>query len=384
VATVTALRLDHLRLSAVQAVAAAALRRTLLPVVPTGLNGVDVGTRYRTARRGDGVGGDWLDAIPLPGGRTAFTVGDVMGHGTPAAVLMSVLRSAIAALAPLHLDPAQLLRQLDALAMRFQADRPRQANWLATCLYAVYDPVTRTCEVATAGHPPPVLTGVDGRSSLLTLPSGTPIGVGAGRFRTARLLVPDGSQLILYTDGLIEVRGQDLEHGMTALCRRASATVRRPLDHVCQDLLDQVAASEHPDDVAILVARFRGVPADRVAAWTLTADPDLAGHAGWLTARVLQRWGLHRVADTVVALVDELVANVVRHGAGPVTLRLVHSDALLCEVSDTSAHLPTEQVDRGTGRPGRGLELLSRGTRSWGAYRTDAGKVVWFEYPLAA
>jgi len=378
VAAVTALRLENLRLAARQAVTSSALRHTLLPRIPAVLAGVDLGARYRAARPGDGVGGDWLEVVPLPGGRTALSVGDVMGHGLQAAVIMGVLRSAIRALAPLHLEPAQLLRQLDDLAVQHQADRPQQANWLATCLYAVYDPVTRQCEVASAGHLPPVLTGVDGTSMLVGVRPGTPLGVGAGRFRTSRLTIPDGSQLILYTDGLVEVRGEDIERGMAGLCLRASAGLRRPLDALCQELVDQVGRSDRPDDVALLVARFRGLPSDRVATWTLTADPQLAGHAGWLARRVLQRWELDGVADAVVPFVDELVAEVVDHGVGPVTLRLLHTGALLCEVSDASGYLPTERDDGAARGPGR----WDGGAARWGSYRTAVGKVVWWEYPL--
>jgi serine phosphatase RsbU (regulator of sigma subunit) len=280
VAAVTALRLENLRLSARHAETAAALRSDLLPVVPVTSTGVEVAARYRAAHRGDGVGGDWAEMIRLPGGRTAFTVGDVMGHGVPAAVVMSVLQSVIQALAPLHLDPAHLLRHLDDLALQHQAARPQQPNWFATCLYAVYDPVTRECEIAGAGHPAPMLTTEDGTSRPLDIAPGTPIGVGAGRFRTVRVVIPDGSQLIFYTDGLIEVRGQDIEQGMTALGRRASAALRRPLEWVCQELMDHVAPSAHPDDIALLVARFHRLPPDRMAVLTLTGDPGLGGYAG--------------------------------------------------------------------------------------------------------
>jgi serine phosphatase RsbU (regulator of sigma subunit) len=222
--------------------------------VPVSSTGVEVAARYRAARRGDGVGGDWLEVIPLPGGRTAFTVGDVMGHGIPAAVVMSMLRSAVQA--PLHLDPAHLLRHLDELALQHQAARPHQPNWLAACLYAVYDPVTRDCAIACAGHPAPMLTTEDGTSRPLGLAPGVPIGLGGGRFQTVRVPIPDGSQLTFYTDGLIEVRGQDIEEGMTALGSRTSAAPRRPLEWVCQELMDHVTPGEHPDDVALLVARF--------------------------------------------------------------------------------------------------------------------------------
>ena len=382
-ATVTALRLDNLRLAARQAATARVLAEALLPVVPRALTGVRVGVGYRAARREDRVGGDWLEAIGLPGGRTAFSVGDVMGHGTPAAVIMSMLRSAVQTMAPMHLDPAQLLRQLDDLAGQYQRARPDQPSWLATCLYAVYDPVTRECSIANAGHLPPVLTEPDGRSRLLDLEPGAPIGVGRVPFRTTRVVIPDGSQLTLYTDGLVEVRGQDIGEGMAALCRQVSAAARHPLERACRDLLDLAPVGERPDDVALLVARLHGLPRHEVAVWTLTADPDLAGHAGWLATRALERWGLRHLAPKVVPLLDELVANVVAHGAGPVTLRLLRGEDLLCEVSDTAGHLPTERAGSGGGHTGRGLRLLGSDTRRWGSYRTATGKVVWFECALA-
>jgi serine phosphatase RsbU (regulator of sigma subunit) len=383
VAVVIALRLDNLRLSARQAETAAALRSALLPVVPATLTGVEVGVRYRSARPDDGVGGDWLEAIRLPGGRTAFTVGDVMGHGIPAAMVMGVLLSAIQALAPMHLDPAQLLRQLDDLALQHQAALSGHPSWLATCLYAVYDPVTRECEIANAGHPAPMLTVTDGTSRPVGVPPGPPIGVGGGGFRTVRVAIPDGSQLTFYTDGLIEVCGQDIELGMTALGRRTSRGLVDPLERVCQDLLDQAVVTERVDDVALLVARFHGLPADQVAGWTFSADPELDGHAGRLTGRVLRRWRLGRLESIVVPLIDELVSHAVRHNAGSIALRLLFADTLLCEVSNTTGHLPVEQLELVMDRCGRGLRRLSARTRSWDTYRTATGQVFWFEYPLS-
>jgi hypothetical protein len=256
------LRLDALRRAARPTGTAGFPRPGPRPTASRSFVGLDVAFQQRSSGRADVVGGDWADAISLAGGRTAFTVGDVMGRGQVAAGPMRLLRSAIQALAPLQLDPGQLLARLDDLAQQYQAAHPEQVNWLATCVYAAYDPVTGECSIASAGHPPPVRTGPDGESVLLDVPPGAPLGVGGADFPTVRTVIPDGGRLTLYTDGLIEVRGQDIEEGMAAICRLTASQVGSTPEQACHELIDQVSPGPDSDDVAVMVTLFHG-PAAR-------------------------------------------------------------------------------------------------------------------------
>ncbi|MET2717787.1 SpoIIE family protein phosphatase [Streptomyces harbinensis] len=373
--------LDNARMYTHQENVADTLQDSMLPRSAPRTAGCDTATRYLPGTSLGRVGGDWFDTIRLPGCRTALVVGDVMGHGLNSAAMMGQLRTAVQTMAALDTEPAQLLRSLDDLAQRLGD------HYLATCLYAVYDPVRGELRIANAGHIPPVLVrAADGRSELLDLPSGAPIGVGRVAFTSVTVPVSPGDRLVMCTDGLIEVRGQDIGTGLAALCESA-AHPAASMDDACDSIIRTLAAAGTPgdrrDDVALLMARLSGIAPEDAAQWRLAAAPEEAGRARRLVREQLRRWGLAAVADTAVLLVSELVTNAVRHArTGSVELRLVRSDALLCEVADDGHDLPVLLDARETDEAGRGLTVVSRLASGWGSSRTDRGKAVWCELPL--
>src|SRR4051794_27845446 len=406
----TAVCVDNGRLYRRESRAAAELQKTMLPDAPPVVAGAQICYRYVPANEAVRVGGDWFDAIPLPGGRLALVVGDVMGHGLTSAAIMGQFRTAVRTLAAQDLPPGQLLRQLDDLARRLGDD------YIATCIYVVYDPVARRCEVANAGHLPPVLVSPFGDSELLDVPSGAPIGVGGGgfgaggfggggggpfvvwtaglvgrgapigvggvAFETAEFEVEDGSQFVLCTDGLVERRGQAIDVGLAAL-REYLSGPPQPLESVCETLINGFGATgRRDDDIALLAVRFKGIPKDDVMTWTLEALPAHVRYARELARDTLATWGLAGLSETVELLVSELVTNAVRHGAGDIGLRLIRTASLLCEVRDDGYDLPTLRATALTAENGRGLQLVTALAERWGAQRTPTGKVVWFEQSL--
>ncbi|ONK10293.1 SpoIIE family protein phosphatase [Streptomyces sp. MP131-18] len=373
--------LDNARMYTLQENVAETLQDSMLPRVQPRMAGCDTATRYLPGTRLGRVGGDWFDTIRLPGCRTALVVGDVMGHGLNSAAMMGQLRTAVQTMAALGTEPAQLLRGLDDLAQRLGD------HYLATCLYAVYDPVRSVLRVANAGHIPPVLVrAADGSSRLLDLPTGAPIGVGRVPFTTVEVPVSPGDRLVMCTDGLVEVRGQDIGTGLAALCESA-AHPAAAMDDACDTIIRALAAATAPedrkDDVALLMARLAGIPPEDVATWRLAALPAQVPHARRLVRAQLRRWRLDAVADTAELLVGEIVANAVRHaGPGGIGLRLVRADALLCEVTDGSPALPALREAGPGDDAGRGLAVVSRLARAWGSHRSGPGKTVWFEQSL--
>ncbi|MFF4549442.1 SpoIIE family protein phosphatase [Streptomyces sp. NPDC001435] len=370
--------LDNARMYTYQENVADILQDSMLPQVTPRMAGCDVATRYLPGTRLGRIGGDWFDTIKLPASRTALVVGDVMGHGLNSAAMMGQLRTAVQTMAAMETPPAQLLRNLDDLARRLGE------NYLATCLYAVYDPIRGELQLSNAGHIPPVLVrAVDGSSELLDLPTGAPIGVGGVPFEAVVVPVSPGDRLVLCTDGLVEVRGADIGEGLAALCESA-AHPAASMDDACDTIIR--ALNTHggrKDDVALLMARLNGIPAEDVAEWHLSGDPREVARARRLVRAHLLEWGLDDAVDTAELLVSEVVSNAVRHAGGArIGLRLVRTDALLFEVTDDEPELPTLL---GTGvydESGRGLRVVSRLAREWGASAAGHRKTVWFEQAL--
>ncbi|MER6638699.1 SpoIIE family protein phosphatase [Streptomyces microflavus] len=379
-ATHTALGIDKAVLYGREAYIADELQRTMLPDSLPQPTGVRLASRYLPAAETARVGGDWYDAIPLPGSRVALVVGDVMGHSMTSAAIMGQLRTTAQTLAQLDLPPQEVLHHLDEQAQRLGSDR------MATCLYTVYDPVAHRITIANAGHPPPVLLHLGGRAEVLRVPPGAPIGVGGVDFEAVELDAPAGATLLLYTDGLVESRLRDVWTGIEQLRERLAATAQLtgpdhapPLEALCDDVLDMLGPGDRDDDIALLAARFDGIAPSDVAYWYLEPEDAAPGRARRLARRALSRWGLDEMSDEVELLVSEVVTNAVRYAERPVTLRLLRTDILRCEVGDDSPQLPRQRRARETDEGGRGLFLVNRLARRWGATRLSTGKVVWFE-----
>jgi PAS domain-containing protein len=383
------------------------LQRSLLPQSLPEQTAVEVASRYLPAGARAGVGGDWFDVIPLSGSRVALVVGDVVGHGLHASATMGRLRTAVRTLADIDLPPDELLTHLDDLVGRLamETETARGAQWAAptaegagggareaaidgtgdvgaTCLYAVYDPVSRRCTLARAGHPPPAVVSPDGTVELLDLPAGPPLGLGGLPFEALETELPEGSLLALYTDGLIQSRDGDIDHGISRLCR-ALAGPAVSLEGLCDTVLGTLLTLRPTDDVALLIARTRALDAGRVATWDVNPEPSAVAEARKNVLRRLDDWGLAGAAFVTELVVSELVTNAIRHAEPPIQLRLIHDRGLICEVSDASNTAPHMRRARTYDEGGRGLLLVAQLTQHWGTRPTPTGKTIWAEQTLA-
>ncbi|WP_199848695.1 SpoIIE family protein phosphatase [Streptomyces sp. RTd22] len=398
-----AVSIDNARLYRREHERALILQRSLLPPGDPEAAGLDIACRYLPGNAATEVGGDWFDVIELPGHRTALVVGDVMGRGLRAAVAMGELRTAVRTLALLDLEPAEVLSALDEIARGLgapggstagrAAGRSADASsdlsevYLATCVYAVYDPVTRRCTFANAGHLPPALVEPGEGALLMEVPPGMPLGVGGEPFEEIEVELPDGALLALYTDGLVESRDHALDEGLqdfrTALSTDEGAD--RPdssLEDICDHVLSSLDTHHGEDDIALLMARVQGLPSGSVGDWQLPSDPQSVGRARELAREQLESWGMEGLVDTTELLVSELVTNALRYGEGEIRLRLLLDRTLVCEVWDGNLVQPRRRRARDTDEGGRGLQLVGLLSAGWGSRRTPHGKTVWFELAL--
>jgi len=358
---------------------AVTLQRNLLPRGVPRQGAVDVAYRYLPAQAG--VGGDWFDVIPLPGARVALVVGDVVGHGVHAAATMGRLRTAVHNLAALDLPPDELLGHLDEWVERtdLQEDAPDRGQPItgATCLYVVYDSVSGTVTAATAGHPPPAVVHPDGTVAFLRPPVSPPLGLGAGLpVETETLTLPEGSRLVLYTDGLVEDRHRDMDSSLELLGKALAGPARTPED-TCTAVTEALLPARPADDVALLVARTHRLAPDRVAEWDVPDDPSAVGPLRDACSRQLEQWGLEELSFTTELILSELVTNAIRYATGPIHVRLLYDRTLVCEISDGSSTSPHIRRAGANDEGGRGLYLVASFAERWGTRYTARGKTIW-------
>ncbi|MEV0174599.1 SpoIIE family protein phosphatase [Streptomyces sp. NPDC050803] len=362
---------------------AVTLQRSLLPRSLPEQNALEIAYRYLPAQAG--VGGDWFDVLPLSGARVALVVGDVVGHGLHAAATMGRLRTAVHNFSALDLPPEELLTLLDELVARIDQDEAAEGGLApvagATCLYAIYDPVARHCTVARAGHPPPAVIRPDGSVDFPDVPAGLPLGLGGLPFETAELELEEGSRLVLYTDGLVEDRERDIDEGLELL-RAALAQAGPSPEETCRTVLDARLPDRPSDDIALLVARTRALPADHVAEWEVPSDPAAVAKVRASVSRQLTEWGLEEPAFTTELILSELVTNAIRYGGDPIRVRVLRDRTLICEVYDSSSTSPHLRYAAMTDEGGRGLFLVAQLAERWGTRYTAAGKVIWAEQAL--
>ncbi|WP_042443749.1 SpoIIE family protein phosphatase [Streptacidiphilus jiangxiensis] len=375
--------LDNARRYTREHALALTLQRSLLPRALPDLPAIEVAHRYLPAQ--EGVGGDWFDVIPLSGARVALVVGDVVGHGIHAAATMGRLRTAVRNFSALDLPPEELLGHLDALVDAMDQEEGELGGIGiigATCLYVIYDPVTHHCTLASAGHPSPALLLPDGSVGFPEVPPGPPLGLGSTPFEAVEFDLPEGSEIVLYTDGLIEDRGQDIDVGLARLAEALAAARpgrdRRP-EALCRAVVSALLPQRPRDDVALLIARTRGVSEAMVARWPVPMDPAAVSRLRTQVVARLDVWGLGELAGTVELLVSELVTNAIRHASGPVELRLLRDRSLICEVADGSSVSPRMRRARTEDEGGRGLFLVAQLAERWGTRFTSGGKVIWAE-----
>ncbi|MGP3634793.1 SpoIIE family protein phosphatase [Streptomyces sp. 24-1644] len=359
---------------------AVTLQRSLLPRRVPDQNALDVAYRYLPAQAG--VGGDWFDVIPLSGARVALVVGDVVGQGLHAAATMGRLRTTVHNFSTLDLPPDELLGHLDELVARMDQDGTDDGSDVgiagATCLYAIYDGVSGKCCMARAGHPGPALVLPDGTVEFPETPAGTPLGIGGMPFESAEFTVPEGSRLVLYTDGLVERRDRDFDIGLDML-RAALADADRTPEETCDDVIGALLPARPTDDVALLVARARRLDPGRVAQWDVAPEPSAVAGVRRGVARWLGERGLDEEAFVTELILSELVTNAIRYGSGPIGVRLLYDRSLVCEVSDTSSTSPHLRYAATTDEGGRGLFLVAQFAERWGTRYTPTGKVIWSE-----
>ncbi|MER6250136.1 SpoIIE family protein phosphatase [Streptomyces sp. NPDC001584] len=396
-----AVSIDNARRFTREHAMAVTLQRSLLPRVLPAQNAVDVAFRYLPAKAG--VGGDWFDVIPLPGGRVALVVGDVVGHGVHAAATMGRLRTAVHNFSTLDLPPDELLGHLDELINRI--DQNDTGSGLAggageggaedasdgtaepagvtgaTCLYAVYDPVSGRCLMASAGHPGPALIRPGGDVEFPELPAGLPLGVGGMPFEAAEFTLPEGSRLVLFTDGLVEDRDRDFDAGLQLLGESLARPGRSP-DQACSDVLAALLFPVPSDDIALLIADTRRLEADRIAEWEVPGEASAVSRVRNAGAAQLAAWGLEEISFSTELILSELITNAIRYGSAPVRVRLLRDRSLVCEVSDGSSTSPHLRYAATTDEGGRGLFLVAQYADRWGTRYTERGKVIWAELPL--
>jgi anti-sigma regulatory factor (Ser/Thr protein kinase) len=285
----------------------------------------------------------------------------------------------------LDLPPDELLALLDELVARIDQDEAAEGGSApvtgATCLYAVYDPVTRQCSIARAGHPPPAVIRPDGEVEFADVPAGPPLGLGGLPFETAELELEEGSRLVLYTDGLVEERGRDIDVGMELL-RTALAQAGRSPEDTCRAVVDARLSARTRDDIALIVAGTRALSADRVAEWEVPSDPAAVAGVRASVTRRLAEWGLDELAFGTELILSELVTNAIRYGGDPIRVRVLRDRSLICEVFDSSNTSPHLRYAAMTDEGGRGLFLVAQLADRWGTRYTPAGKIIWAEQPL--
>jgi serine phosphatase RsbU (regulator of sigma subunit)/anti-sigma regulatory factor (Ser/Thr protein kinase) len=370
--------IDNARLYNRERRTALTLQSSLLPARLPAPMGLEIAHRYLPASDLTGVGGDWYDVITLPGGRSALVVGDVMGHGTLAAATMGQLRTAVRTLAGLDLSPAEVLYRLDEMVQELDSLQ------IATCVYATYDPATARWALARAGHVPPLVVHPDGRTEALELPAGLPLGIGGACFEIRELRLPDEATLVLCTDGLVESRRRDIDEGIAAL-RAVLGGARRTPEELCDTAIDVLRPNHDRDDIALLLARVHPLTPDQTAEVTLPDEPQAVSCARRLVRATLRRWRIDNLCGNAELLISELVTNALRHGCGPIGVRLLRAaTCLVVEVADGSPVPPAPRIADPLAEAGRGMQLIKLLARRWGTRPTPTGKIVWFELEIAS
>ncbi|MET8436072.1 SpoIIE family protein phosphatase [Streptomyces sp900116325] len=399
IAARAAVSIDNARRYTHERSTALTLQRSLLPQHAVEQSAVVVATRYLPSGSRAGVGGDWYDVIPLSGARVALVVGDVVGRGLRAAATMGRLRTAVRAFADIDLMPDELLTHLDDVVIRLQHEEHEAGQngdeTSATCLYAIYDPVSRVCSLASAGHVlPAVVTPRESEADAVAvrsvefpeMPIGPPLGLGGLPFETTQLELAEGSLLALFTDGLIESRTRDVDTARTLLSDVLAGApgTPGPPDEICDRVLAALLPGRPADDVALLVARTRALDPGHVAALDLPSDPAAVSGARRITSDTLTAWGLEELSFTTELMVSELVTNAIRYGKEPIQLRLILESTLTCEVFDASSTAPHLRRARTFDEGGRGLLLVAQLAERWGTRHSREGKVIWAEQAFTA
>ncbi len=362
---------------------AAELQQAMLPRRIPGVPGAQIAVRYRSARMGRDIGGDWYDVIPLPNGRVAAVIGDVQGHDTQAAALMGQLRIVLRAYAAEGHSPATVMGRASAFLNELETER------FATCIYVDADLTTGAARIVRAGHVDPLLRHAEGLCRRLPVAGGLPLGI-SSEFRrldypvTTVQLAP-GDTLLLCTDGIVERPGIDLDDGMRQLAREV-----RDGPQDVQQLADRLCGADRAgdDDMALLLMRRLGAPehdtVGRFRQHIAPADPEGLSAARHMIRAAVRAWGAAERSEEIELVADELITNALLHtdGEAVVNIRMPHSveRRLRLEVEDHSSSLPRRREPGEAGVSGRGLLLVDRLADVWGVEPRGGGKCVWCEF----
>ncbi|MBT2466997.1 serine/threonine-protein phosphatase [Streptomyces sp. ISL-66] len=363
------------------------LQQAMLPRRIPSVPGAEIAVRYRSARMGQDIGGDWYDVIPLPGGRVGAVIGDVQGHDTHAAAVMGQLRIVLRAYAAEGHSPATVMARASVFLHELDTDR------FATCTYVEADLATGVLQLVRAGHIDPLLRTRDGGCERLALEGGMPLGLSAefGRleYPVTTVEMGPGETLLLCTDGLVEQPGADLDDGirfLASLVRTGPADLASLADRLCEVVDDRGG----DDDMALLLLRREAAAAPqgggRLQQHVAPGDPEALVSARHMIGAAVRAWGARDRADEIELIADELIVNALMHTDGPaiVTLRVLNGPVrrLRVEVEDRSSALPRRREAGDSGVSGRGLMLVDRLADVWGVESRGSGKCVWCEFTL--
>ncbi|MEE1772313.1 SpoIIE family protein phosphatase [Streptomyces sp. JV185] len=365
------------------------LQQAMLPRRIPDVPGAQLAVRYRSARLGRDIGGDWYDVIPLPGGRVGAVIGDVQGHDTHAAAVMGQLRIVLRAYAAEGHSPATVMARASVFLHELDTER------FATCTYAEVDLTTGVVQLVRAGHVDPLVRESDGSCRRLPAEGGLPLGLSAefGRleYPVSTVELDPGQTLVLFTDGLVELPGADLDEGMqllTAMVRNGPQDLQRLADRLCEEVDERGGE----DDVAVLLLRRKAAhapqPGGRLQQHVAQSDPEALSSARHMIRAAVRAWGAKVRADEVELAADELITNALMHtdGGAIVTIRVLTGPErrLRVDVEDRSSALPRRRDAGEAGVSGRGLMLVDRLADLWGVESRGSGKCVWCEFVIPA
>jgi anti-sigma regulatory factor (Ser/Thr protein kinase) len=362
------------------------LQRSLLPMHIASPAGTEIATRYFPGAGGARVGGDWYDVIPLPEGMVAVVLGDVVGHGIRAAATMGQLRAALRAYAVVDPTPASVLRRLEQL---IAVVGDASEGYVATLAYAVVDPFRGQLHYLSSGHPAPMMLLPDGTATFLEDALGLPLGIGDPTDVVhGTVAMPEGATLLMYSDGLIERRGESLDAGLRRLldaCCTDGSVARASVDGLCDHVVGQMSESgESDDDVAVLAVRMTGRALEHM--WELPVVTSSVPIGRALIVDALHEGGRHQLAEAAALVTSELLTNAVKKARVLVRLvvRILPGGEVHLAVHDDNPEAP--DVDALAPPPadaegGRGLLIVQSVASRWGITPEDDGKTVWCVLP---
>lgn len=375
IAAQVSISLDNARLYQQERRTALALQQSLLPQDVEQRAGLTIGYEYSPGGGGLDVGGDWFDVIALPGGRTALVIGDVMGRGIRAAAIMGQLRTAVRAYAVSDLPPDVLMSRLNQIVLDMDDDL------IATCTYAVLDPLRGSLTLGSAGHLPAAVMRGGGSVELVEDELGPPLGVDGGIYLETEVAFPVGDRLLLFTDGLVEHRGRSLGEGLEQLTSRLTSLEGPPdlmCAHLLKSMLDEV---DQDDDVSMVMVANSGLSRSEHVVADYPPDASAAAQARAFVAGTLVAWGDAAFVDDVVLAVNELFINAVAHARTPLQVSLRRlPDTLVAEVTDHVVVMPKRVHAAPYDEGHRGLNIVSTLAVRWGTRLSREGKVVWAEF----